>query len=68
MSPNLLQIPLWIALGVAVYLFIVGFFQYLWNMTMPQVFGVREITFWQGFRLLLISGMLFGGWWIHANR
>jgi hypothetical protein len=29
---------------------------------MPQVFGLKVITFWQGFRLLLIAGMLFGRW------
>jgi hypothetical protein len=26
---------------------------------MPQVFNLNTITFWQAFRLLLISGFLF---------
>jgi len=34
--------------------------QWLWNMTIPDVFGLRTITFWQAFRLLLICGILFG--------
>ena len=36
-------------------------FRWLWNTTMPQVFGTREITFWQAVRLLLLAGILFGG-------
>ncbi|MTI81467.1 MAG: hypothetical protein FH758_11420 [Firmicutes bacterium] len=35
--------------------------QYLWNITMPQVFNLKEITFWQAFRLIIISAILFGG-------
>ena len=34
---------------------------WLWNITMPQVFNLKEITYWQAFRLLLISAILFGG-------
>ena len=34
---------------------------WLWNITMPQVFNLKEITYWQAFRLLLISVILFGG-------
>lgn len=33
---------------------------YLWNTTMPQVFGLKQITYWEGFRLLLLSAILFG--------
>jgi hypothetical protein len=28
---------------------------------MPQVFDLRTITYWQAFRILIISGFLFGG-------
>lgn len=35
--------------------------QWLWNITMPQVFGLKEITYWQAFRLLIIAAILFGG-------
>ena len=35
-------------------------FTWLWNITMPEVFGLKLITFWQGFRLLIIAGFLFG--------
>jgi hypothetical protein len=33
-------------------------FQLLWNTTMPQVFKLGEITFWQAFRLLLLASIL----------
>lgn len=36
-------------------------FQWLWNITMPEVFGLRIIRFWQAFRLLIISSFIFGG-------
>lgn len=46
---------------VAALLFLVSaLLQWLWNITMPQVFGLKEINYWQAFRLLLIAGILFG--------
>lgn len=38
----------------------IALFQWLWNITMPQVFSLTAITFWQAFRLLLIAAFLFG--------
>jgi hypothetical protein len=37
---------------------------WLWNITMPEVFGLKQITFWQAFRLFIIVFMLFGIWGI----
>ncbi len=36
-------------------------FQWLWNVTIPEIFGLPLIRFWQAFRLIIIAGMLFGG-------
>jgi hypothetical protein len=36
-------------------------FEWLWNITIPQLFNLKEITYWQAFRLLLIAAMLLGG-------
>lgn len=41
-------------------LLISGLLQWLWNITIPGIFNVREITFWEAFRLILITGILFG--------
>ncbi len=32
----------------------------LWNMTMPEVFNLSRIRYWQSFRLMLIAAILFG--------
>ena len=32
----------------------------LWNWLMPMLFGLREITFWQAWGVLLLSRILFG--------
>lgn len=34
--------------------------KWLWNITIPSIFGIREITFWEAFRLIIIAGILFG--------
>ncbi len=51
----------WLLFIPALIYTITSLLQYLWNTTMPQVFGLNEITFWQSFRLLLIATILFGG-------
>ncbi|HEX8551915.1 MAG TPA: hypothetical protein VF681_10215 [Abditibacteriaceae bacterium] len=52
--------------GVVFYVLLFGsiitaIFHWLWNITMPQVFGLKEITFWIAMRLLLIAGFLTSG-------
>jgi hypothetical protein len=54
------QIFLLIPVAIFLFFVFVGIFQWLWNITMPQVFNLRMITYWQAFRILLISGFLFG--------
>lgn len=34
---------------------------HLWNWLMPMLFGVRQITFWQGLGLLVLCRILVGG-------
>jgi len=48
-----------IVLTVAFVLILV--FKWLWNITMPDVFGISEVTFWQAFRILILASILFGG-------
>lgn len=48
-------------LGAVLILLLVAFIlQYLWNITMPEVFNLKELSFWQSFRLLIICNILFG--------
>tara|TARA_B100001105_G_scaffold187698_1_gene152220 strand:+ start:542 stop:802 length:261 start_codon:yes stop_codon:yes gene_type:complete len=49
-----------LAMILLVCLVISALLRWLWNMTVPQVFGLKEITYWQAFRILIIAGILFG--------
>ena len=55
------MIALLIVFGLVIAAVVVALFTLLWNTTMPDVFGIRKITFWQAFRLLLLTNFLFGG-------
>ncbi len=56
------------ALAITMVFFVPMFFQFLWNITVPELFGLRAITYWQAFRLLLMAGMIFGaGGFLHFN-
>ncbi len=53
--------------GVAVFaiIFVSGFgwaVHQLWNLLMPEIFGLPHISFWQAVGLLSLSWLLFGGW------
>ena len=48
-------------LAMLVIFIITALFVHLWNTTVPGIFQLREIEFWEGFRLLLLSCILFGG-------
>lgn len=34
--------------------------QWLWNWLMPDVFGLKEISYWQAFGLMFLGRLLFG--------
>jgi hypothetical protein len=57
---TMMNFPILILIGLAVLLLVTALLQWLWNMTMPQVFNLKAITYWQAFRLLIIAGILFG--------
>ncbi len=50
-----------IPLGIGLFFISVSVFQFLWNITIPEVLGLKTITYWQAFRLLIIAAFLFGG-------
>jgi len=57
---SLLTIPV-IIVVIGLFFGFIALFQWLWNITMPDVFGLKHITFWQAFRLLILVLILFGG-------
>jgi hypothetical protein len=68
MAENIAQgiargIAIGIALAIAFVLFILlgGIVvQWLWNWLLPELFGLRRITFWQALGLLALCRILFG--------
>jgi hypothetical protein len=60
-------IPLGI-LAVSLFITIGGLVvQQLWNWLLPEIFGWREITFWQAVGLLALCRILFGGLGRHGG-
>ena len=60
--------PIAISLAVALFFLTVLVLQWLWNITMPDVFNLKCISYWQSFRLLLIAGILFSGKFIALSH
>lgn len=58
-------IAAWVILGIiaaAGFAILFGFIiMWLWNAIMPDIFGLTEISYWQGVGLLLLSKILIGG-------
>ena len=59
--------------GIAIFLLIViaGFGQavlQLWNLLMPDIFGLHPISFWQAVGLMGLSWILFGGLGMFRGR
>jgi succinate dehydrogenase hydrophobic anchor subunit len=56
-----------ITTGLAVVLVIISLiifvlvFQWIWNRTVPAVFGAKAITFWQAVGILILASILTGG-------
>lgn len=54
--------PVLIIFVILLWIFIVSAIsEWLWNMTMPELFGLKVINYWQSFRLLIIASILTGG-------
>jgi hypothetical protein len=49
--------------AIALFVFVSGgIVMLLWNWLLPPLFGVPEVTLLQGFGLLVLGRLLFGGW------
>jgi hypothetical protein len=42
--------------------------QYLWNFIVPDLFGLKAITYWEAFALLLLAKLLFGSFGPHGRH
>lgn len=44
--------------ALIIFMFI---FMWVWNLTVPDVFGLKPITVWQALGILILASILFGG-------
>ena len=57
-----------VGFAIMMVFFVPLVFQFLWNITVPEIFKLRTIRYWQAFRLLLMASMIFGaGSFLHFN-
>lgn len=60
-TKKVLKVMGFVILGFAV---VIGFgfvVKGLWNWLMPELFGLKEINYWQGLGILILAKILFGG-------
>jgi hypothetical protein len=53
-----------VEIGVILAIVLAGFGHavlQLWNLLVPGIFGLRQITYWEALGLLALSWILFGG-------
>ncbi len=50
-----------VAVGLVTLLLLTLLLKWLWNITMPDIFKINKVKYWQAFRLLLIASILFSG-------
>ncbi|AKH96078.1 hypothetical protein HZP39_10630 [Elizabethkingia anophelis] len=53
----------WIAfpLIIGMIFLLVWLVQWLWNLLLPEILGVKAISYWQAFGIMVLSKILFGG-------
>jgi len=61
MNENMIGALVGVLIALVLVAILVLVFRWLWNSTLPEVFGIREVSFWQAFKILLLAGILFGG-------
>jgi len=52
---------LFIAGALIGFIVFVLVFRWIWNHTIPAVFGLKTITFWQAVGILILASILTGG-------
>jgi len=60
-TPTLVGAAMGILIGLVILAIFTVIFRWLWNTTMPDVFGMKSLTFWQALKILILAGILFGG-------
>ena len=60
--PQKVMLGILFAIGGIALLALFGWFvMLLWNWLMPEIFGLKQVTYWQAWGLMLLSWILFKG-------
>lgn len=41
---------------------------WLWNATMPELFGMKEITWWMAWKIMMLSAVIFKSFSISSSK
>lgn len=53
---------------VVLFALVFGFLvKWIWNLLMPELFGLKEITYWQAFGMVVLAKLLFGAFGSHHH-
>ena len=55
------KIALFVLFAIAMFFAVSAIVMLLWNHLLPEILGVKTITFWQASGILILSKILFGG-------
>jgi hypothetical protein len=55
------KIALFVLLAIAMFFAVSAIVMVLWNHLLPEILGVKAITFWQASGILILSKIFFGG-------
>lgn len=55
------KIALFVIGGIAMFFAVTAIVMWLWNLLLPEITGVKAVTFWQAMGILVLSKILFGG-------
>lgn len=62
------RIVMWASLFIAGFLLMGLAVQSLWNWLLPEIMGWKSITYWQAMGLLILSKILFKGFFWNGGR
>lgn len=47
--------------AIAMFALVTAIVMWLWNALLPEIFGIKVISYWQAMGILVLSKILFGG-------
>ncbi|HSN17785.1 MAG TPA: hypothetical protein VLV87_06200 [Gammaproteobacteria bacterium] len=63
-----MKVVMFLVIGVAAAFLFTFITMSLWNLLMPELFGLKVLSFWQTLGLLVLSWLFFGRFRGHGHR